>query len=270
MNRAGSPGRAVLLASVVVMSALAPVACARPPLSVHRMPPLARDGSTRPPLDGFIAREFRQNSNAVPYRLFVPPTYTSARKYPVVVWLHGGGGIGTDNFLNITNDQVPGTRLWTTPEQQAKQPAFVLVPQANGAWAYSDSGARPVDIVPAMLAALAKEFAIDTTRLYVAGQSLGGAGAWELMRTQPTLFAAGLVLCPAVTTFRAGVRTPVWIFVGDQDSPTIVQSARQMRDSIAASGGSLRYTEYPGLGHDIWERSFKEPGLADWLFDKRR
>jgi predicted peptidase len=224
---------------------------------------------TAKPIDGFIARGFQRYLDTFPYRLFIPPGYTPERTYPVVVWLHGAGGIGADNIQNITNDQVAGTRVWTTPENQAKNPAFVVVPQIRGAWAPADRD-QGMDIVPPLLAALAKEYALDSTRLYVVGQSLGGAGAWELMRAHPNLFAAGIAVCPAIAEVRGGVTTPAWVFVGDQDVPIILNAARQMRDSNAAGGRPVRYTEYPGMGHDIWERVFKEPDLVDWLFDKRR
>jgi predicted peptidase len=270
MIRRGAATRAALLASMAALSTGVAIACARPTFSLRRMPPTTWNDPAKPPLDGFVARGFREHRDTFPYRLFIPPDYSSHRKYPVVVWLHGAGGLGSDNFLNITNDQVPGTRLWTTPENQANHPAFVLVPQTPSGWAFGDSGRRAVDIVPPMLSALATEYAIDTTRLYVAGQSLGGAGAWELMRTHPNLFAAGIVVCPALSEFRAGVTTPVWIFVGDQDSPSIVEGSRRMRDSINAAGRPLRYTEYPGAGHDIWERVFQEPDLVPWLFSKHR
>ena len=34
----------------------------------------------------------------------------------------------------LINDQMPGTRIWTDPANQAKHPAFVLVPQSPLGW----------------------------------------------------------------------------------------------------------------------------------------
>ena len=61
-----------------------------------------------------------------------------AKKYPLlVIWLYGAGGAGRDNKLEIEGDQILGTHIWTRAENQAKHPAFVLVPQSPGIWAGS-------------------------------------------------------------------------------------------------------------------------------------
>jgi hypothetical protein len=31
----------------------------------------------------------------------------------------------------------------------------------------------------------------------------------------------------------------------------------------------VKYTEYPGIGHDSWINAFKEPTLLPWLFAQR-
>src|SRR6185436_19896037 len=86
-------------------------------------------------VDGFVAHVYKNNRREqMPYRLFVPTGYDKSKRYPVVIWLHGAGGAGEDNLLNISGDQVPGTRLWTKTENQSRHPAFVLVPQSTGGW----------------------------------------------------------------------------------------------------------------------------------------
>jgi predicted peptidase len=47
----------------------------------------------------FLAK-IHQNSRGetMPYRLFVPGDYSQQKKYPLVVWLHGGAGRGNDNL----------------------------------------------------------------------------------------------------------------------------------------------------------------------------
>src|SRR5262245_16340761 len=85
-------------------------------------------------VDGFVARVHQQEGKTMPYRLFIPPKYNKSHKYPVILWLHGAGGSGADNLRQIQDDQVPGTRLWTTAANQARHPAFVVVPQTTMVW----------------------------------------------------------------------------------------------------------------------------------------
>ena len=86
-------------------------------------------------IDGFIARTYRNASaQTLPYRLFIPPGYDKQKSYPLILWLHGSGGAGTDNVAQISEDQISGTRIWTAAQTQASHPAFVLVPQNPGNW----------------------------------------------------------------------------------------------------------------------------------------
>ena len=225
-------------------------------------------------VDGFIARVHTTATGPMRYRLFVPEGYDRTKKYPLVLWLHGGGGGGTDNLSQITGDQIPGTRFWTTPAAQAKYPSFVLVPQVSPTWLPAD-GAQVLDV----LEVVGKEFSIDASRIYVAGQSVGGRAAVNLLFERPRLFAAAVVLCAAPDLGRTAAdneirvatiaHVPIWGFQGDQDRPDFADGMRGMIALLRKAGGHPRYTEYPGVGHDVWSRAFKEPELLDWVFSQR-
>ena len=229
-------------------------------------------------VDGFIARTYRNARETMPYRLFVPREYTPQKKYPLIIWLHGGGGAGHDNLQQISEDQIPGTRTWTRPENQARYPSFVLVPQSSNTW-----GALPTDLsgdtlspqlrlVVAILDMLKAEFSIDAQRIYVAGQSDGGYGTWSLVTQKPDLIAAAIPICGGGVASRAGraAKVAIWAFHGSADKVVPVAASRQMVAALQKAGASPRYTEYKGLGHDIWMRAFAEPELVDWLFAQHK
>src|SRR5277367_3623981 len=70
-------------------------------------------------VEGFIAGSYRSPSGeAMAYRLFVPPSYDAAKKYPIVLWLHGAAGRGSDNFSQISGGNFVGSHFWTTPDNQ--------------------------------------------------------------------------------------------------------------------------------------------------------
>jgi predicted esterase len=238
-------------------------------------------------IDGFVPREIMISPGiARDYRLFIPPNYDRRIRYPLVVWLHGGGGMGTDNARQIQGDQLPGTRLWTSAKQQAAQPAFVLVPQASRTWYYATDSigdpSTPLGTMLAIVRELEREFSIDSTRLYIAGQSVGGEGIWGLISSGTTRFAAAIIVCPSLnprpSTDATGelaprrvaqaAKVPMWVFVGNVDAPIL--STRRLVDDVKAADGSPRYTEYAGVGHSIWDQVFREPGLAPWLFAQRK
>ena len=218
-------------------------------------------------VDGFVARVYTTANGSMPYRLFVPERYDPRKKYPLVLWLHGVGGRGSDNIGQISGDQVPGTRFWTTPVAQAKYPAFVLAPQTASTW-LGGNPEQPFGIIEA----LSKEFNIDPSRLYLAGQSMGAFGAWNMLIERPGFFAAAVILCGSGESRYAATiaKVSIWAFQGAQDFSGYVDGMREMIAALKKAGGVPRYTEYPGVGHDVWTRAFKEPELLDWVFAQRR
>src|SRR6185295_16288314 len=117
--------------------------------------------SAQKPVDGFQPRIYK----TMPYRIFVPATYDKPREYPLILWLHGSGSVGNDNFKQISGASLPGTHTWTAAQVQAKYPAFVLAPQSrSGSWE------ADMPLVVEILESLKTEFNIDSARIYVAGQ----------------------------------------------------------------------------------------------------
>jgi predicted peptidase len=228
-------------------------------------------------VDGFLARSYHSpTGETMPYRLFIPPSYNPANQYPIVLWLHNAKGRADDNFAQISGTNTLGTHIWTTPENQAKYPAFVLAPQVSETktWARPHAQAPPISIRLALeiLATVEKEYSIDPDREYVAGQSMGGEGVWAAVAAAPGRFAAAIALCgygfddmiPHVA------KTPVWIFQGDADEIVPVERARQWVAALRNAGGLPKYTEVPSWGHNVWEKAFRDPDLAPWLFSHVR
>src|SRR3984885_11585528 len=80
-------------------------------------------------VQGFAAGSYRSSSGeTMLYRLFVPSDYDPARKYPIVLWLHGAAGRGADNVSQLSGGNFPGSHIWTNPEIQQKYHSFVVAP----------------------------------------------------------------------------------------------------------------------------------------------
>jgi predicted peptidase len=221
-------------------------------------------------IDGFVARVYRNDHrDTIPYRLFVPAAYDKTQRYPLILWLHGAGGIGRDNRKQFSSGNYLGSHIWTRPEIQAKHPAFVVVPQCPDS--VSCWGSR-LPIVLEILDSLNSEFSIDSQRIYVAGQSMGGFGTWDMISLKPDLFAAAVPLCGGGNPAHApGItKIPIWAFHGAADTNVPVTESRRMISAVQQAGGTPRYTEYKGVGHNVWEKAFKEPELVEWLFAQHK
>ena len=216
------------------------------------------------------------NGVSIAYRLFVPDAKVRVRSLPVIIHLHGGAGNGTDNLKQIAGGNTSGTHVWVTAHMQARHPAFVVAPQlpTDTRWdaRQTDGVSAYAALVIELLASLSREFSIDSGRVYLMGQSLGGFGTWDLVTKRPDLFAAAVPLCGAGTPARASAArlVPIWAFHGTKDEVVPVNGSREMVAALRAVGSKVKYTEYPDVGHDVWTVAYADRDLPDWLFAQRR
>lgn len=215
----------------------------------------------------FAARVYRSSrGDTTPYRLFIPPNYAAKRSYPLVLWLHGAGGRGNDNEKQIAGGNSAGATVWTSPANQARHPAFVLAPQCPEGEMWTSRLRDLVDLVKEVQ----RTYNIDSRRLYVAGQSLGGYGTWALITAYPDMFAAAVPICGGGDETKAKViATPVWAFHGELDRVVSVERSRTMVTAVRRAGGRAQLTEYKGADHVIWNRAFAEPKLLPWVFAQK-
>ena len=229
----------------------------------------------------FEARTLKRDWT-MPYRLFRPE---GTGKMPLVVYLHGSGGQGDDNLKQLGLGNIFGTRVWLLPENQKKSPCYVVVPQSNRGWVRYDPGKLDkgvYEIVPGLgqgtgmalevINALMREFPIDERRIYVIGQSMGGAGTWNIISQRPKFFAAAAICCGSRSTEdgTGSIETPVWNFHGRADQTVPISMSRERIAARRKAGGSPLYTEYEGVDHNVWEWAFTEPELVQWLFSQQR
>ena len=217
----------------------------------------------------------------MPYRLFRPVGANG--KMPLVVYLHGSGGSGDDNLKQLTLGNRFGTRVWLLPENQVRFSCYVVAPQTDRGWIRYDFSHQPATQLPgfgdgARLALeivdeLLREHSIDERRIYLAGNSMGGAGVWNVLANRPNFFAAAVITSGSVSPDdgTGSVATPMWVFHGESDEIVPVSSARDRIAARRKAGGDPLYTEYPGADHDSGARlGFTEPSLVKWVFDQRR
>jgi predicted peptidase len=242
--------------------------------------------SSTPAPTGFIERDVAVNGTAYRYKVYVPPGYDPARRWPVVLFLHGAGERGSDGELQVQVGLAPAIRR--APE---RVPAIVVFPQAPKDSSWSGTPGR---MAIQALDQTMREFRGDPKRVYLTGLSMGGYGTWQLALEHPKRFAALVPICSGVTYPRPnatwlrvtavpadapdpyavvarGVRhIPVWAFHGDSDQAVPVTQSRKMVEALRAAGSPAKYTEYPGVGHNSWDLAYAEPALWDWLFAQRK
>jgi predicted peptidase len=210
------------------------------------------------------------------YRLFIPPHYDPKKKYPLVLYLHGGGGRGNDNRKQIDGGNGYLIDLFTGDDAQTRYPSFVVAPQSpmQEGWIEDDSitPTRQLRLVKEMIGELLRTYKIDEARVYVAGQSMGGFGTLAIISEYPQMFAAGVPLCGGGDQAKVSrlTNTPIWAFHGAKDESVPVERSRAIVAAIRNAGGQARYTEYADADHLVWSKVVQETELLPWLFAQRR
>jgi len=210
-------------------------------------------------LEGKLAKLDAVNSK---YLLYLPEGYGApGKKWPLMLFLHGKGECGDDP--NRVKAHGPPMLL---ARNQKAFPCVVVSPQCRpGRWWMPSDVMALVEHVEAMLS-------IDETRIYVTGLSMGGFGSWGLITSFPNKFAAAIPICgggnPGLTQKIKNL--PIWAFHGDADDVVPVDRSRSMVEALKKHGSDVKYTEYPGVNHNSWSKTYDNQEVYDWLFKQKK
>ena len=241
---------------------------------------------------GFINLPFEVEGSQRTAALYVPPDYSEQTAWPLIVYLHGGGGKGDNegDAVNAWLNRQPIARA--VKEHPEWFPALILIPRCpdgkiwspiprdpvQSKWRLDRHGREPIPDAEAHVTSAIEStinaYAVDENRITVSGHSMGGEGstryaALHADRIAGVASSAGsavLVLDDAPKLARIGV----WFFQGENDPISTAELARRMVAAIESSGGDPRYTEYEGVGHATARLAFEDARVIAWLLEQRR
>ena len=132
-----------------------------------------------------------ETGTSLQYYLFVPENYDASQSYPLIQFIPDSSVVGKDAEAVLT--QGWGGLIWATDTEQAKHPAFVVVPVFTETIVDDNfNHSQQIDVAVRLLQSLTEEYSIDTNRIYTTGQSMGGMTSFYMNVTWPDLFAASL------------------------------------------------------------------------------
>ena len=267
-------------------------------------------------LDAYQALNFQ----GMPYRFLLPENYNPGKKYPLILNLHGRAGIGDDNESQMRN----WTAVFVDENWRKKYPCVVVAPQSWDSWsifneripeltpeqieAFSpawqarfNTGRYSTDMVSTgsmtmaflLVDEIARNYSIDTKRIYVMGHSMGGFGSWNAIWAEPDKFAAAIPSAGGILPWKDVTRfkhVPVWTFHGDIDPTVSVDYTRDIFAAMKVAGGNLKFTELENVKHNAGNYAFyyqgddsenghithtssdlcdPTPNVWDWLFRQK-
>lgn len=190
--------------------------------------------------------------------LYIPEEYEDgSHPLPLVIFLHGASLCGKN--LN----RVRRYGVLDAIDKGKIIPTLVVAPQNPG-------GAWSPEKLNNLLEWAKENYAVDTTRVYVLGMSLGGYGTMDFCATYPEKIAAGMALCGGCSKKDvSGLgKLPMWIMHGTADRAVSVRESQKVVEQLQQDGNDalLRYDWLKGGNHGILARLFYLQKTYDWLF----
>ena len=183
-------------------------------------------GNIRPIVDKFNFGHKMIKHLPLAYASYEP---SDDKKHPLIIWLHGLGEGGSDNPAL----PIMGNKACMFADESLQKyfgGSYVLVPQSPTFWIHSkkDFGDR-TSIYEDTLMGLVKAYIsehtnIDSSRIYIGGDSNGGYMTIVLIRDYPDFFAAAFPTCEALEDklitdddIKNISKTPTWFISSKTD-----------------------------------------------------
>jgi dienelactone hydrolase len=229
---------------------------------VQLMPPPRHDPGEE--VDKTVLHRVLEDENAVPteYAVRLPPEYHPLRSYPAVVVLHSGPG--------------PAAAIDEWSEEAARHGYILIAPEYNlpgkpHDYRYTTSEHAAVELA---LRDARKRYAIDSDRVFVAGQLTGGNMAWDYALAHPDLFAGAVVISGLPAKYvppyaRAQQeRVPLYCVLGELAPAAGEVIFSRLVKPLIQKAWDITYVEYQRRGLETMPEEV--PRAFDWMDRHRR
>lgn len=223
---------------------------------------------------GFIHLSTEVNGEERRGMVYVPMDYDPKQTYPLIVFLHGLGESGSDGVAQTTVGI--GNAIRNHPE---RFPCIVYMPQSpKKVWWNSVAGRKSAsdsfDHITQGIERVLAQYSVDENRVSLTGLSMGGFGTFAYGSTHPARFSAFMPICGggnAEAVAPGLAQRPMWVFHGESDDVVSVTGSKEIVEATRAAGGSVKFTTYPGVGHNSWDKAYGPDEQAiEWLLEQQR
>jgi len=229
----------------------------------------------------YRAYDFPGTGESIPYRLFVPESWTPEQKLPVLVTLRAGNSInnnhrGGNELVKVARERgyivisPLGYRGLSQPYYGSPYPvdreAGPSVP-AEG-WTTQENQRAEQDVLY-VINLVAAEYNADTARIFLHGQNPSGSAAFHFAAQYPELFrrivvSAGPIISTSYPFDKLKGRVSVLMMAGDKDAKYTAAACERMARELQQHGIQAGFHLVPD-GEHLNAYLLHAPQLFDFL-----
>ena len=231
-----------------------------------------RDPWTEDPIwgDGYIEPNLNFNSCVndnlrwkcgYSYVLRFPENFKKNKKYPLVVFLHGG----INSTPRKLNSRILTVNSFFIPENDQ----YIIASPIKLGIDWSPKKIQDV------IADIESELKIDKKRIYLTGLSMGGRGTFIVAAELPDLFAAIMPLSPHHTPYSylnlasKVSHLPIFLHHSRNDKTSKFSVAEKMSDELKKLNANMLF-DIGNFGHYGWNKIYKNPENINWLISWKK
>ncbi|MBX2817005.1 MAG: carboxylesterase family protein [Saprospiraceae bacterium] len=233
----------------------------------------------------FLLEEKSPGSPFDAYYVYVPKSSKERqKKYPVLIFLHGGSLVGGDATRVLDHDLpkaiLESSRMESELDVLLRDSFVVVIPHlSNGEFYYG------ADAIRSLVDQMALEENVNPNRVYLTGLSRGGYGTWGLASRMADFFAAIAPICGGaggITDYGHLESLPIWVTHNTPDRIVPYEASDRIVRRLESKHGmtfhkttsieesrfeefDLIFTSNSRVSHDAWTEMHSSPNFFKWL-----
>ena len=219
------------------------------------------------------------------YNVYIPKSCKNGnKKYPMIVFLHGGGLTGGEVSRVLHYDMpkqiLEGTSLASELESLLRDSFVVLMPHITEGQFYNGENA-----IRTIISRLIQNENVDAKRIYLTGLSRGGHGTWGLGARMADVFTAIAPICGSgrgISDYDNLKGLPIWVSHNTGDGVVSYSSSERIVERIesrvnrsfhrstninsaAYESHDLIFTSKRSDSHNAWTEMYTDANFYKWL-----
>ena len=193
------------------------------------------------------------------YIIYYPKNLDLKEKNPLVIYLGGGGEIGS----NI--DLIRSTAFVNNMKKGIFKGAIYLAPQCRTGWEYCFSSLKT------LIDNVVSQYNVDSKRISIMGHSHGAVSTYQMIARYQNFFSAAAILSGNTERKVGSVslkNIKIIVYYGAKDSN--ITAGRIRTKALIDEGVNMKYIEFPNEGHTIQNRVINETNTIEWLIAQKK